>query len=726
MGSLKVKNFLLSKKLKRSEARVLIIDDNQIRYNQIVEIFNNQGHLLNSVLLDDLRSFEKQLNFPWDLIIFGRAYDLKCEQTIAIIQQSAQSAIPVLLLKPDDYIDQQYATYIHKGIYDVLDLNHVDTFYISTTRALSYSRVMQSKTNLLSDLESVKIQKQELAVEQNKAVALIQEGIHIEANTRYLNLFGLSHIDDIIGLPLLDIIQPEKLADFKSRFKKVTQGQFEQSRFELDTLNKTANSKNPLRIEFIPSLIDDAVQITIEMDHQTQVSSREWSFELNSSTINKGHILKKIQHYLDTQPAKENALIIYSIANCPDQILNSDWKTFSGYFTRLATFIQEQTNDSVFKLDIGLYATLLQAESEDVLKSRLTGLQALEKTQLITIAGQNYQQKIRIGYQSFDAKKLDEAYFEKLIENAYNTHLPKNITTTEFDLSKQLPVPEKKSHLTPALDISLEIPTKTATNANVVDEEIASNHYPIIQRIQDALDQNEIQLKYQQLYDKQDLNLNIYEVTCGFIHDNQWYKVNNLIELDLDPELSAKVDRWILVEACKQLHNFVTQYPEAKLIINLNRHILLNDAQLPELVSKLITIVGSNIEHPLILQFDEEDFAKDMVASQRAVKVVSEYGAEISIRNFGSTISSASILEQFEVAYLTLDQQLTQMLNHEKKIAQLQQQIQEYNEIRPIEIILKNLDDMGEFANAWNVDARYLQGNYFQKKLDHLINVQDQ
>jgi len=48
-----------------------------------------------------------------------------------------------------------------------------------------------------------------------------------------------------------------------------------------------------------------------------------------------------------------------------------------------------------------------------------------------------------------------------------------------------------------------------------------------------------------------------------------------------DPELSIKLDRWILVESCKQLHNFITQYPEAKLIVNLNKEILFHDRTFP-------------------------------------------------------------------------------------------------------------------------------------------------
>jgi len=112
MGSIEVRNPLLSKKFKRTETRLLIIDDNQIRYNQIIEIFAQQDHLVQAVLLDDLKSFEKQLHLDWDLIIFGRAYDLKVEQALSIVQASTQPSLPVLLIKPDQYEPAQYNHYI--------------------------------------------------------------------------------------------------------------------------------------------------------------------------------------------------------------------------------------------------------------------------------------------------------------------------------------------------------------------------------------------------------------------------------------------------------------------------------------------------------------------------------------------------------------------------------------------------------------------------------------
>ncbi len=724
MGSLEVRNLLLSKKLKLSETKLLIIDDNQIRYNTIIDLFQSKNHLVQATLLDDLNSFEKQLNTTWDVIIFGQAYDLKIEQALTLIQASSQINIPVLLLKPQDYKTEQYQNYIHKGIYDVVNLEFPERFYIGLVRALSFSRTLQTQRLLLNELDNAKNQAQALVQEQHKAVATIQEGIHTHANEEYLKLFGLSSEDDIIGLPLLDILQPKNLNDFKNRFKRISQGQFELARFEIDTLNKNAKSQNPLKIEFLPSTEDDAVQITIETLNTITHSNPALQSSITSNVSHDNEsAFQKIQRTLIHQPAKANALVLFSLANCPDEILHLDWKTTKEYFQHLKKFVKEQTNQTVFRLDTALYATLLQAESQQILESRISGLSALEKPQLLNIHNQTFPLQLKLGFSELDLNSFTEANFESVLAQAYNQPLPKRDTASDLQLEATLQ--ETKIELI-ANEPTLNIEPLQFSSEPILNVQPIVKESPLLAQIQEKLEKSEIHLKYQQLYDKQDSNLYTYEVTSGFIYENQWKKTNNLIELDDDIELSIKLDRWILVEACKQLHNFITQYPEAKLIVNLNRHILFKDKQFPELISKLITIVGSRLSHPLILQFDEEDIAKNLVESQKQIAVLREHGADISLRNFGSTISSEAILKQSDVAHLTLDEKYTLMLNNDASMQTLQQLIESYHAIRPVEILLKNLNDMNSFANAWNVDVRYLQGEYFQKKLDHLTDVQDQ
>ncbi|MEG1271897.1 MAG: EAL domain-containing protein [Acinetobacter sp.] len=705
MGSLEVRNPLLSKKLKRSETRLLIIDDNQIRFNQIRDFLSANEHLVQATLLDDLQNFEKQLNQNWDIVIFGRAYDLKYEQALSLIQLSKQPNLPIILLKPDDYQPAQYASYIRKGIYDILDLEYADRFYMGLIRALSFSRLLLKQQHLMHELESAQSQAQSLVHESNKAIALIQEGIHVQANSEYLELFAIKNAEDVIGLPLLDLLQPQDLNDFKLRFKKINQGQFDLGRFEMTTLNTQVSLPNPLKIEFLPSTDEDALQITIDLE--TMASNNNASDNHDKSSY-KPNTYQLINRAIAQQPADVSALVLFSIASCPEIIFENDWNTAKNYFINLKEFLKEQTHVPLFKVETGIFLGLFQAESLAKLESKLIALNALAKPQLLTIKQATFPLNLRLGYIVLDSEIRDDAHFEQVISTAYNTALPQNQPTPEFELKNDLPIP------------SFDLQPAEIKAAPI------SAEFSLIRALQQSLERGEIHLKYQQLYDKHDTNLYTYEVTSGFIFENSWKDLTDIPELLEDQELSIKLDRWILVESCKQLHNFITQYPEAKLIVNLNKDVLLHDRTFPEFISKLITIIRSKLSHPLILQFSEEDLSQNLSDAHKYIAQLRQFGAEVALRDFGHSIYSESILRQLDVNSLTLHPDLTQMLNTEQSTQELQEKIQIFHKVKTVEIMLRELNDMTLFANAWNVDARFIQGEYFQKKLDHLIDVQDQ
>lgn len=708
MGSIEVRNPLLSKKLKRTETRLLIIDDNQIRFNQIQDLLTESEHQVQASLLDDLQNFEKQLNLNWDLIIFGRAYDLKYEQALSLVQLSNQPNLPIILLKPEDYQAEQYANYIRKGIYDILDLNEIDNFYLGLIRALSFSRLQQTQQHLMDELETAQTQTQALVEDSRKAVAVIQEGIHIQANAEYLTLFGLNNEDDVIGLPLLDLLQPTDLNDFKQRFKKISQGQFDLGRFDLSSQNAAVVKQNPLKLEFIAATEEDALQLAVDI---TTESTRQ-------TTVNTENVAQKPKSYqqinrtMTKQPSTVNALVLFTLSSCSDAILQSNWNTYKSYFSNVKEFLKEQTHVPLFSLDNGAFVALFQADNQAKLDSKLIGLNTLSKPQLLTVNNESYPLNLRIGYAVLNGDLRDESHLEQVISQAFTTALPTNQKAPEIDLN---------------IPLELEIP---ALDFGTPEAQIApisvSNEVPVLKALRTSLECGEIHLKYQQLYDKEDSHLYTYEVTSGFIFENKWKDIAQLRELAEDSELSIKLDRWILVESCKQLHNFITQFPDAKLIVNLNKEVLYNDRTFPEFISKLITIIRSKVKNPLILQFSEEDIQANLADAQKAFIELRKNGADLALRNFGHSMYSESLLRQVDVNCLTLDNSLTKMLANDKSCLELQEKIAAFNEIRNVEILLRELNDMTLFANAWNVEARFIQGDYFQKKLDHLIDIQDQ
>lgn len=708
MGSTKVRNSLLSKKLKRTETRLLIIDDNQLRYNQILNLLLGNDYQVQALLLDDLKSFEKQLNTPWDAIIFGRAYDLKIEQTLSLIQASEQPHLPVLLLQPEDYQPQQYQTYIHKGIYDVVPLEPLDYFYITLIRTLSYSHLLQTEQRLTSELETIHSHTQTLVNNSHKAVALFQEGMHVKANTEYLNLFGFKQEEEIIGLPILDVLQPNDLNIFKQRFKKISLGQFDQARFEIQSQHAAISGNNALKLEFIPSQEEDAVQLTIDYQLDLQTPANTVFSEKSYGLITPW---QQINRQLSTHPAQANALVLFRLSQCPERVFQLDWQTPGQYFNQLQSFLKEQAQMPIFNLELGAYLGVLQAENSTVLNSQLASLQSLQKEHLLPINELNYSIQFKLSYAQI-TESLDEASFAKLLDQTNQQELPKAKSEIELVPTIDIISPETTSSSI-SIDLSLQN----------VDAPVQSS---LLQQLKQQLARGEIHLKYQQIYDKHDQETHNYEVTSGFIADEQWHDLNDLATLKDDSELSIQLDRWILVEASKQLHNFITQYPKAKLIINLNIDILLKDKSFPELISKLLTIIGSKQESPLVLQFSEQAIQPHLTIVQQQIARLRQHGAEISIRDFTSSIYSESILQQLDVQYLKLQSKKTELLNSDAGLAQLQEKVLNYLTVKPVGILLADLNDMNLFANAWNVEARFLQGRYFQKKLDRLTDVQDQ
>ena len=691
-----MRNPLLSKKLKQTKTRLLIIDDNQIRFNQIFDLLNSHEHQVEGMLLDDLTSFEKQLHVPWDLVIFGRAYDLRLEQALSLIHASSQPHLPVLLLPPEDYNEAQYSRYLHKGVYDVVGLNAPEHFYLSLVRALSFSRLEQNQAYLLSELETVQNHAQALVEDSNKAIAIIQEGIHLHANREYLTLFGFQDEDDIIGLPLLDVLQPQQVTEFKARFKKISQGQLDLGRFSLYSTHPSVDHNSPLHLEFLTSAEhEDALQLSIDQGNHILSLNPVAPTKAESAVVatTKVSSYQQINRHLQQQPASFNALVLFSLSSFPLEALQYKWHTPKDYVLSMKTFLTEQTHAPVFEMDPPVYISVLQAESKAKLESKLIGLTSLLKPQLLVVGQQSYPLHLSIGYRVLEREFEDDAHLQLIMHDAFAQPLPSSARED-------------------ALELNLD-QTKPQVQLSLLDT------------LRQHLTTGQVHLKYQQIYDKQDTELYIYEVTSGFIYENAWVSLENLSDLDEDPALSIQLDRWILVEACKQLHNFITQYPKAKLIVNLNKHVLLEDPSLVELMTKLLTIVGSQESHPIWLQFSEQALSQHFAEAQKKIQGLIEHGAAISARDFGYSMYSESILTQIDFRAVTLHDELTLALHDEQKTLDLQARLTEFAEIKPVDIVLHGLDDMTLFANSWNLDARFIQGDYFQKKLDHLIAVDD-
>ena len=173
--------------------------------------------------------------------------------------------------------------------------------------------------------------------------------MHVKANTEYLNLFGFKQEDEIIGLPILDVLQPNDLNVFKQRFKKISLGQFDQARFEIQSQHAAISGNNALKLEFIPSQEEDAVQLTI--DYQLDLTT-----PANTVFAEKSYGVQtawqQINRHLSTYPAQANALILFKLNQCPERVFQQDWQTPAQYFNQLHSFLKEHAQMPILILNL--------------------------------------------------------------------------------------------------------------------------------------------------------------------------------------------------------------------------------------------------------------------------------------------------------------------------------------------------------------------------------------
>ena len=58
----------------------------------------------------------------------------------------------------------------------------------------------------------------------NDPIAYVHEGMHVRANQAYLDTFGYTDFDDLLGLPVLDMIGPSDTDEFKATLKGLSRG----------------------------------------------------------------------------------------------------------------------------------------------------------------------------------------------------------------------------------------------------------------------------------------------------------------------------------------------------------------------------------------------------------------------------------------------------------------------------------------------------------------------
>src|SRR5580700_445242 len=205
---------------------LIVMTRSQDHVEAINSTLRNAGHPVHCTWLPDARDLSDaitQLN-PEMLIAFIDELGIDMGSLAKIKQQSAPE-MPVVIVR--EQVDEAIiADAMRAGAQDVVTLANRSRLQSVVGRELRAHRLERALSTTLSSAREYREQLQKFLEGSADAITHVQEGIIVDANKAWLELFGYSGDDALTGTPLMDLFEQETHAALKGALVACLQGKW--------------------------------------------------------------------------------------------------------------------------------------------------------------------------------------------------------------------------------------------------------------------------------------------------------------------------------------------------------------------------------------------------------------------------------------------------------------------------------------------------------------------
>jgi PAS domain S-box-containing protein/diguanylate cyclase (GGDEF)-like protein len=205
---------------------MIVMTRSQDHVEAINSTLRKAGHPVHCTWLPDARDLSDaltQLN-PEMLVAFIEELGTDLSSIMKIKQQTAPE-MPVLIVRTQ--IDENtIAEAMRLGAQDVVTLENRSRLQSVATRELRAHRLERALSTTLSSAREYREQLQKFLEGSADAITHVQEGIIVDANRAWLELFGYSGDDALTGTPLMDLFEHDTHPALKGALVACLQGKW--------------------------------------------------------------------------------------------------------------------------------------------------------------------------------------------------------------------------------------------------------------------------------------------------------------------------------------------------------------------------------------------------------------------------------------------------------------------------------------------------------------------
>lgn len=520
------------------------------------------------------------------------------------------------------------------------------------------------------------------------AIAYIHEGMHVRVNRAYLDTFGYESFDDLLGMPVLDMIDPANADEFKSVLKnharhqklpsqlalRASRADGEHFNATLDFAPATFEGESCLQVVFRRKQIDPSALEQLQRDPVTGLFNRARMLESIDDTVAAAAQGRKGQSLLLVEPDNWTSIVTGIGLGKVDELLSS-------FADRVRMLLD--TNDIGGMLAEHTLGVILDSRSDAALKEWISKLQHSISSEIFDVGTRSIAVTASIGGSLLGEMNANTDLLLNQASQALRN--AQNLGGNTIDLHD--PAAREKA------DDERERYWLDLLNQALANDGLLLYHQQIIS-LQDAEgDYSEILLRMKGPQG---------EVMPGFF-----------MPIAEKHGLTDQIDRWVLDRAIKVLKARDSHNQQTTFFIKLTAASLQDEALLPWLEERLGAASLKNGR--IVLEMTESKVMTLLRPAQEFVSGWKKLGGAFALEQFGSGLNSFQLLNHVGADYLKVDRSymtdLPQYPENQKKISAICQQARELKR----QTIAEWVEDATSTSLLFACGVDFVQGNFLQE-----------
>jgi diguanylate cyclase (GGDEF)-like protein/PAS domain S-box-containing protein len=686
---------------------MIVMTRSQDHVEAINSTLRKAGHPVHCTWLPDARDLGDaltQIN-PEMLIAFIEELGIDLASLMKVKQQSAP-AMPVLIVR--EHVDEAaIADAMRLGAQDVVTLANRSRLQSVATRELRAYRLERALSTTLSSAREYREQLQNFLEGSADAITHVQEGIIVDANRAWLELFGYSGDDALTGTPLMDLFEQETHPALKGALVACLQGKWAGHDLKVQALLSDGSN---LALELLLTKADyenePAIRIAISATHK-----KDHDLEVQ--------LADAVKNDASTRFLQQRYLIAAVRERCAHG-MKGGVRQFA--LIKPDRFIEIQNS-------IGVLASEdFMAQIADLLRTQLT------PTDLCGRFGGN---GLLILLERGTARDV-ETWAENIVKRV-NEHVfaieDKTLAATVTVGLGLLPATNPDAGSGTAPDVSGAI--TDAVSAVRRGRELGGNQMYVVDKsdtdtrvqaydkiwvkhIKSALMENRFRLVQQPIASLLGEDKGMFDVLVRML-DEQGTEVlpAEFMKAAERNDLMKNIDRWVIGASM----SFAANRKASCIFVRVSKDTVLDKSLLPWLDTQLKSL---KIEPKRICIQVTEDLANQYVRQTKELaESLRKLGFRFALEHFGTGRDPLKLLADIDMNFIKIDGSLMQGLSTNQIQQQRVKGLVEAAKRRGMETVAERVEDANTMAVLWQLGIEFIQGYFVNAPEDVTMSSSD-